>query len=108
MLAVQRDDPLIASRVVICEYTMFLNEREAASELRIDRRTLRRMIRDGRLPAIDVGSGKRRHYRLETASLAKIAARDKAGVPTEQPIPPKNRNISRPQPQPVQRYFPDA
>ena len=53
---------------------MFLTEAEAAHTLRIDRRTLRRLIESGRLRALNVGTGRRRHYRIAEADLSEVSS----------------------------------
>ena len=59
---------------------MLLTEKQAAAELQIDRRTLRRLIESGRLRAIDVGGGLRRHYRIAPAELVAIANAEATNV----------------------------
>lgn len=70
---------------------MWLVESEAARELRIDRRTLRKLIQSGRLRAVDVGSGSRHIYRINPDDLREITA----------PFPPAE--TSMPHPRPVHR-----
>ena len=53
---------------------MLLTEAQAARETQVDKRTVRRLIATGRLKAVDFGSGKRRHYRIDPADLKAIAA----------------------------------
>lgn len=55
-----------------------LTEREAAALMRVDRRTLRRLVEAGRLRAINVGSGKRRHYRFTQQAIFDIALQSTA------------------------------
>jgi excisionase family DNA binding protein len=51
---------------------MLLTERQAADELQIDRRTLRKLIESGRLQAINVGGAHRKHYRVHPDALKAI------------------------------------
>lgn len=88
---------------------MFLTESEAAARLKVDRRTLRKLIRAGRLNACDVGSGKRRHFRIAPESLAEIANTPEQWSPPAQ----SRRLIRRPRPHQMQggglmRHFPTA
>lgn len=53
---------------------MLLTETQAAREAQVDKRTVRRLIETGRLKAVDFGSGKRHHYRIDPADLKGIAA----------------------------------
>jgi excisionase family DNA binding protein len=46
-----------------------LTESQAAAAAQVDKRTIRRLIQGGRLRAIDFGSGKRHHYRIDPAEL---------------------------------------
>jgi excisionase family DNA binding protein len=57
------------------ELAGMLTEDQAAAVLQIDRRTLRKLIEHGRLDAIDVGSGKRRHFRIAPKSLTEIGSK---------------------------------
>lgn len=74
---------------------MLLTEREAAAVVQIDRRTLRRLIQSGRLRAVDIGSGKRRYYRIDPSDLRRIAPN----------VSPPESTISRPRPHRM-RYSP--
>ena len=53
---------------------MLLTEKQAAVELQIDIRTVRRLINSQRLRAIDVGSGKRRSFRIDPADIRLISS----------------------------------
>jgi len=53
---------------------MLLTEKQAAQQLQIDRRTLRKLIDSGRLKAINVGGGTRRHYRVHPDALGEITS----------------------------------
>jgi excisionase family DNA binding protein len=46
-----------------------LTESQAAAAAQVDKRTIRRLIETGRLQALDFGSGKRHHYRIDPAEL---------------------------------------
>jgi len=64
---------------------MFLTETEAAQQLKIDRRTLRRLIEAGRLRALNVGSGRRRHYRIAQSDLTEVNSTQPALQQTSSP-----------------------
>jgi excisionase family DNA binding protein len=49
-----------------------LTEAQAATAAQVDKRTIRRLIQDGRLRAVDYGSGKRHHYRINPDDLTDI------------------------------------
>jgi excisionase family DNA binding protein len=51
---------------------MLLTEKQAADELQIDRRTLRKLIESGRLQAVNVGGAHRKHYRVHPDALKEI------------------------------------
>jgi excisionase family DNA binding protein len=46
-----------------------LTESQEAAAAQVDKRTIRRLIENGRLRALDFGSGKRHHYRIDPADL---------------------------------------
>jgi excisionase family DNA binding protein len=54
---------------------MLLTETQAAREAQVDRRTIRRLINDGRLRALDFGSGKRHYFRINPADLRAVLKR---------------------------------
>ena len=55
---------------------ILLTEAQAAAALQVDKRTLRRLIESGRLKAVDISSGFRRHYRIDPADLRDMAKRE--------------------------------
>ena len=66
---------------------MLLTETQAAAEAQVDKRTIRRLIQSGRLKAIDVGCGGRRHYRIDPDDLRRIQSAVKAAAPLTPPLP---------------------
>ena len=87
---------------------MLLTEAQAAREAQVDRRTIRRLIVEGRLRAADFGSGKRRHFRIDPADLRAIAP-----LPTSPaaPMPPRSSRRRRGQsssPAPLAAYLPSV
>lgn len=54
-----------------------LTEKQAASFAGVDRKTIRRLIEAGRLPAADYGTGKKKLYRINPDDLLSI----KRGIP---------------------------
>lgn len=73
---------------------MFLTESEAAQALRIDRRTLRRLIDSGRLHAINIGSGRRRHYRVAKIALAEVSSTQPSPLQIESRRRPVRRRVA--------------
>lgn len=73
---------------------MLLTELQAAREAQVDRRTIRRLIRDGRLRALDFGSGRRHHYRIDPADLRGLASQPNLS-PATTPPPPRQRHHRR-------------
>jgi len=65
--------PGLRSRYLIILTQMLLTEAQAARELQVDKRTLRRLIESGRLRAVDIGSGRRRYHRIDLKDLKSIA-----------------------------------
>src|SRR4051794_9343126 len=53
-----------------------LTERQAAEEARVDPRTIRRLIREGRLRALDFGGGTRHRCRIDPADLKAVRPPD--------------------------------
>jgi excisionase family DNA binding protein len=49
-----------------------LTESQAADAAQVDKRTIRRLIETGRLRALDFGSGKRHHYRIDPVELHEV------------------------------------
>jgi excisionase family DNA binding protein len=79
-----------------------LTESQAAGTAQVDKRTIRRLIQDGRLRAIDFGSGKRHHYRIDPADLRAVHPVAEKPATT---LPPSRRR--RPQPSyPLSAYLP--
>ncbi len=52
---------------------MLLTETQAAQHAQVDRRTIRKLIRGGRLRAIDLGDNHRHCYRIDLADLAAVS-----------------------------------
>jgi excisionase family DNA binding protein len=77
---------------------MLLTEMQAAREVQVDRRTIRRLIRDGRLRALDFGSGKRHRYRIDPVDLRALGTqRERDHSPlTTPPSPAASRRRRRP------------
>ena len=86
---------------------MLLTEQQAAAELQIDRRTVRKLIRSERLRAIDVGGGKRHCFRIDPDDLRSISGPEERG-----PVVPQLVRAPRcRQPSPsasVSSYLPNA
>lgn len=83
---------------------MLLTEAQAAREAQVDRRTIRRLIVDGRLRAADFGSKKRHYFRIDPADLRAITP-----LPTPPPTPPRCSRRRRRQfssPAPLTSYLP--
>jgi excisionase family DNA binding protein len=83
------------SRANKAELFVFLTEEQAAKEVQVDRRTIRRLIDSGRLKATDFGSGGRRLYRIDIADLKAIANpghNDKTAMPLQ---PTRSRRRAR-------------
>ena len=67
---------------------VFLTEGEAAMALRVDKRTVRRLIVSHRLRAVDLGTGRKRHrYRIDASEL-KAVADPVESVATPPPVGP--------------------
>lgn len=84
---------------------MLLTEIQAARELQTDKKTVRRLIETGRLKAVDVGGGKRRHYRIDPAELRAIAPASRID-PRTPPTCRRRRRLSLPQS--VAAYLPSV
>jgi excisionase family DNA binding protein len=54
--------------------TRFYNTAMAAKELGVNNDTIRRWIRDGKLPAIKVGLHKQSQYKISSAAIDKVRA----------------------------------
>ena len=50
----------------------YLTTTEVAAKLRIDPSSVRRLIESGKLPALAVNVGKRKHWRIPEDALAKL------------------------------------
>lgn len=91
---------------------MLLTEAQAAREVQVDRRTIRRLIRAGRLRAVDFGSGRRRCYRIDPADLHAVSPAGAAAdgvTPAAAPAPPNPRGRRPGSPQaPVNAYLPSV
>src|SRR5258708_1599000 len=84
--------------------SQLLTESQAARLAQVDKRTLRKLIEAGRLRAMDFGTGKRRHFRIDLADLKTIPA---ASQSTQTPSPrPRRRGPSLPLPSSVSAYLP--
>ena len=83
-----------------------LTESEAAALLKIDRRTLRRLIDAGRLAAIDVGSGGRRRYRIASVAIENITSRTQSVVVIDHPFSLPRRLRSRPSAASLESFLP--
>lgn len=60
---------MIANSVPHVPSATLLTENQAADVAQVDKRTIRRLIETGRLRALDFGSGRRHHYRIDLAEL---------------------------------------
>lgn len=74
---------------------MLLTEEQAAAELQVDRRTVRRLIESGRLHAIDVGGGRRSHYRIHPDALRDITSGNSRPPAAFTPLQRERRRRSR-------------
>lgn len=61
----------------------FITSKEAADLLELHRNSIKKMIMDGRLEAVDIGTGKRSHYRIFEKSVADFLVK-KYGVTISQ------------------------
>src|ERR1700690_3890400 len=87
---------------------VFLTEDEAAMALRVDKRTVRRLIVSQRLRAVDLGSGgKRHHYRIDASEL-KAVADPVESVVTPTPIGRAQRRRHSASAGSVSAYLPNA
>ena len=86
---------------------MFLTEAEAATEIRADKKTVRKLILSGRLRAIDVGSRGRRHFRIDPSDLKEIAPAEHQKAPLPPPISRRRRRPTV-QANSVAAYLPSA
>jgi len=68
-----------------------LTESQAAAAAQVDKRTIRRLIKTGRLRAVDFGSGKRHHYRINLTELHAVQP-----VVEKRPITPPPHRRRRP------------
>jgi excisionase family DNA binding protein len=81
-----------------------LTESQAAAAAQVDKRTIRRLIQTGRLRALDFGSGKRHHYRIDPAELYSVQP-----VVEKTPItPPSPRRLRHQPPCSLSAYLPMA
>lgn len=75
-----------------------LTEQEAAERAKVSRKTIRRLIEQGRLEAADYGTQGQRNYRIDPAALAKVGAGpapDAPGPVEITPPAPRPRRGSR-------------
>ena len=73
---------MIADSVQNQPNATLLTESQAAAAAQVDKRTIRRLIETGRLRALDFGSGKRHHYRINPAELQAVQpVAEKPSVP---------------------------
>jgi excisionase family DNA binding protein len=70
-----------------------LNEVDAAAVAGVSRKTIRKLIEEGRLQAIDYGTKGSRHYRIKREALANVSPRPKKPAP---PPRQRTRNVARP------------
>ena|SRR5687768_2232188 len=87
---------------------MLLTEAQAAAELQIDKRTLRKLILSGRLRAVDVGSGGRRHFRIAREDLREIDARQPDGPTMSPRARPRPRAATRLRRTSAEQFLPTA
>jgi excisionase family DNA binding protein len=95
---------MIADSVQYQANATLLTESQAAAAAQVDKRTIRRLIETGRLHALDFGSGKRRHYRINPAELHAVQP-----VVGKTPItPPPHRRRQHPSRSSLAGYLPTA
>jgi excisionase family DNA binding protein len=82
-----------------------LTESEAAEWLQVDVRTLRKLIDTDRLRAVNVGTGKRAHYRIAPADLNEIRSPASPNTFTSPRMPTRRRP---PNPDALSHYLPSA
>lgn len=74
-----------------------LTEDQAAGLAGVSKKTLRRLIKSGRLQAKDYGTGSRHNYRIDPTALASLnnAGPQKAANTASKPAPPHRRFTPR-------------
>ena len=82
---------------------MWLTETEVAQMVKVSKKTIRRLIQAGKLPAANWGTGKRSNYRIHVDDVAAFGRRDQA----DDPRPARIRRRHRPPlPTSVEAYLP--
>lgn len=72
-----------------------LTEAEAAAIAKVSKKTIRRLIVAGRLPAVDYGSGRHHNYRINPEDLLRVQSPPTTDVPAASEIVPRQRRHTR-------------